>query len=100
MLADTLLQQFVVAITSPTLPEVSIKNTDNDNNDNNHQKKKRSRKELKKDEESLLAKETKELDEKIVNRYIRSISELQRIGFIRLTSTGHQIRKLMVTWVT
>ena len=97
MLADTLLQQFVVAITSPTLPEVSIKNTDNDNN---HQKKKRSRKQLKKDEESLLAKETKEIDEKIVNRYIRSISELQRIGFIRLTSTGHQIRKLMVTWVT
>lgn len=41
----------------------------------------------------------KEFDEKIISRYVQSLSELQRIGFIRLTSTGHQIRKLMVTWV-
>lgn len=100
ILSDNLLKQFILAITS----EVSTSTEEITNrkkrrrreekdNENNNEKNLRdlSNKEINK---------VKELDEKIINRYIESISELQRIGFIRITSTGHQIRKLMVTWVT
>lgn len=36
----------------------------------------------------------------ITNRYLIALSELQRLGYLRLTSSGHQIKKLMVNLIT
>jgi hypothetical protein len=32
------------------------------------------------------------------SRYLMAVSELQRLGYLRITSTGHQLKKLMANW--
>jgi hypothetical protein len=34
----------------------------------------------------------------VADRCLVALSELQRLGSIRLTGTGHQVRNLMVSW--
>jgi hypothetical protein len=57
-------------------------------------RKKRSREKEKEKEQE----EGEEERGSLGKRYLVAVSELQRLGYVRITSTGHQLKKLMVNW--
>ena len=57
--------------------------------------KKRGREKEEKEQGEKLGEEERET---LGNRYLVAVSELQRLGYLRITSTGHQLKKLMVNW--
>lgn len=64
---------------------------------NRSKKRGREKEEKEKEQGEKLGEEEKER-ESLGNRYLVAVSELQRLGYLRITSTGHQLKKLMVNW--
>ena len=62
---------------------------------NRSKKRCREKEEKEKEQGEKLGEEERE---SLGNRYLVAVSELQRLGYLRITSTGHQLKKLMVNW--